>query len=75
MPLRGQGAAWVVRLWLEVKGQAVLLDILLAGFPLSQSALCPKGSDPKQQTGPLNWPMNRPGLGRGVGKSGRVPFL
>lgn len=35
MPLRGQGAAWVVRLWLEVKGQAVLLDILLAGFPLS----------------------------------------
>lgn len=43
MPLRGQGAAWVVRLWLEVKGQAVLLDILLAGFPLSQSALCPKG--------------------------------
>lgn len=28
--------------WLEVKGQAMLLVFSLVGFPLLQSALCPR---------------------------------
>ena len=46
MPPRGQDAGWVARLWLEVKGQAKLLDTPLAGLRLSafeESPFAPGG--------------------------------
>lgn len=64
----GQGAGRVARLWLEVKGQPLLLDTLLAGFPLSVSALCPIRWDPEAKTVSLAWPMSRPDLVRSMGR-------
>lgn len=47
MPPRGQDAGWVARLWLEVKGQAKLLDTPLAGLRLSKSRPLPQGGRPQ----------------------------
>lgn len=68
----GQGASWVVALWLAVKGQTLLLDTLLAGFPLLLSVPCPIRWDLESQAAPLVWPTSRPHLVRSMRKGERL---
>ena len=69
MPPRGQDAGWVARLWLEVKGQAKLLDTPLA-FGFRRVALCPRGVGPRAAVKPPKLANEHSRFGKG----GRGPF-